>query len=274
MNVAPFLIRPTVFLDTNALHLMNTYLSNAQTYELPPYTRQSKDYDKVKAELETHLPQKIVEHLMNGCKTLAYLEQETAQGDADGTVFYTSRVCELEILRGVLEGRAHFRMASEGIPYRMRQGLKVLSQLVSRYLTEQDYSAAVTQLNQMFDELERWVGITINYAERENRLPVILELARLLQENVFLDVFDCWMYGCALVVQADRIITFDNDFKRVINKIHNPPRNEPQWLRLQQSILSRLREVFSVDDDSELALPQSQALTQKRTPGLWGEVCA
>lgn len=261
------LIRPTVFLDTNALHNMSTYLQNAKRYGLPPYTEKPMEYEQVKAELRKYLPRGITDSLMNGCKVVAYLESQTLDGDLNGVVVYASHFSKLEVIYGVLEGQAHAQMALAGIPYRMRQRQKDMSKLVSMYLGREDYERVVSELDEVLQEVVNKAGVRINFVEDENNYPIIVALAGLLQSNVFLDVIDCWMYGCALAVQADYILTFDEYFAKVVNYIHNPL-GDSDWLQIQEAVRDELTRLFPVPTEVHISFPEVRK-PPKQTPRPW-----
>lgn len=265
------LTRPAVFLDTNVLHLMNSYLRHAKTHGLPPYSETPMDYSEVRAVLRGHLPEGIANSIIKGCKVLAYIEK-ISESEITAAEVYTSRMCKLEVLCGVLDGQAHAQMAQTGgIPYRMRQRGKNLSELVSWYLKREDYEVLASELDCMFLELEGKLGIRVVFVEDEkDSLPAIMAFAELLQRNVFLDVIDCWMYGCAIAVQADLILTFDDYFKKVLNFIHNPQGEEREsWLGLQGAVLNELATRLSgVSTAMPLSLPKAIELPQQ-TPRPW-----
>lgn len=269
MSDAASLIRPTVFLDTNALHYMSTYLLNARRHELPPYAGGPMDYDDVEAVLKEHLPKRIVECLMNGCKTLAYLES-LSENESEAAEVYTSRLSKLEVLYGVLDGQAHAQMArAGGIPYRMRQRDSNLSELVSMYLETEDYETLAAELDNMFFELQCRTGIRISFAEQDKDIPTIIEFAELLQRHVFLDVVDCWMYGCAITVQADQILTYDRYFRKVVTCICDPKgRGGENWLRLQQAIRGELVRLSGVSTAIQLSLPKVPGIP-RQVPRPW-----
>ncbi|AEG16009.1 hypothetical protein Desku_2481 [Desulfofundulus kuznetsovii DSM 6115] len=267
MSDAASLIRPTIFLDTNALQYMSSYLRKAKEYKLPPFAETPMIYDEVENVLKQHLPQGIVNYLMNGCKTIAFLEKEVDDADNDGLLVNTSRISKLEMLHGILDGRAHARMALVDIPYRMRIRLKDLSELISMYLDRDDYQQLYGELDDLFNNIRYKVGLPINFVEEEDNILLIATFAEILQSTIFMDVFDCWNYSCAIVSQAEYIITFDRYFRRVINNIHNPINDD--WKQVQNVILRELERAFPVATGVTLALPMVRTSLPKETPRPW-----
>ncbi len=245
--------RPTILLDTNALHYMNSYLRWAEKKNLPPF-HSAVTFKQVRDTLRRYMPGSIVKMLLQGVKTLAFLEQQVDQHDP---VIYTSRFAKAEVIYGVLEGQAHARMAREGLPYRMRQRSGVLSELVSMYLESRDYQQVIEEWDNFLNRLENEGGIAVLYVEDDEVFSRIAEVAEFLQSRIFMDVIDGWMYACALVMQAERIITFDGYFKRVINRLHNP-QGESDWQQLQSDLQNMLKERFPGDP----TLPNVEDLPQ------------
>ena len=259
--------RPTVFLDTDALQSMSSYLRYAKELGLPPYAA-GPGYSDVLGRLRSRLPEGIASLVMRGCRTLAFLQQQT-DDEGNGAAIFASRLSRAELLFGILDGQAHARLAREGLSYRMRQRVRDLSELVLRYLEREDYERLLQELDGLFSILEDRDGIRIEFAE-ENVVDFasIATFSEFLQSNVFLDVLDCWIYGCAIAVQADLIITFDAYFRQIINRIHNP-QGESGWQQVQNRIREELKRLFPVETPITLSLPMVQDLPRE-VPRSWG----
>ncbi len=258
--------RPTIFLDTNALHYMSSYLRLAKRKRLPPFEG-GKNYEQVRASLRRSMPQSIADMLLRGAETLAFLQHQVNEADA---VIYTSRFAKAEVVYGVLEGQAHARMAREGLPYRMRQRVGVLSELVSMYLRGRHYKQVIEEWDRFLTELYTQGSIQIEYAEDNTDFYQIAEMSEFVQSRVFIDVIDSWMYACALVMQAEIVVTFDGYFKRVINRLHDPPEEEKKWKILQKDLLSKLKHLLLEESESTgpLILPLVRKL-DKDLPKPW-----
>lgn len=205
---------------------------------------------------------------MNGCRTLAFLQQRASE-EGNGAAIFTSRLSRAELLHGILDGQAHARLAREGLSYRMRQHIRTLSELVSMYLPREDYEKLIQELDELFTTLEHRGGIPIELAEDVVDFSSIATFSEFLQSNVFLDVLDCWMYGCAIAVQADQIVTFDAYFRQVIDRIHNP-QGEADWQQVHDRIREKLKRLFPVETPPiTLSLPRGQDLPRE-VPKFWG----
>lgn len=259
--------RPAVFLDTNALQYINSYLRNAQCYELAPFSNAEMTYDDIRTELCKHMPKAIAGLLMNGCKTAAFLQERAGVEDDSGIVVYTSRLSKAEMMFGILDGQAHARLAQEGISYRMRQRLRDLSELVSMRLQRKDFESLSREVDDLLEMLIVHTGVSIDFAEDDGEIAVIARLSELMQSSVFLEVLDCWMYGCALAMQAERLITFDRYFSHVANFINNPQGDE-DWQQVHDQICDELKSLFPVPTAVPLSLPAVQGLPN-HAPGPW-----
>lgn len=226
--------RPTIFLDTNALHYMSSYLQWAEKKSLPPF-QDGITFEQAREALRKHMPKDIAAMLLQGAKTLAFLQQQAVQYEA---VIYTSRFAKAEVIYGILEGRAYAHMARKGLPFRMRQ--RARSELVSMYLEPQDYQQVIEEWDNFLNLLDK-EDIIILYVEDREDFSRIAEMAEFLQSRFFMDVADSWMYACALVMQAERIITFDGYFRHVINMLHNP-QDDRDWQQLQKDLQEMLKE--------------------------------
>jgi len=245
--------RPTIFLDTNALHYMNTYLQWAKNKKLPPF-QEGIDFEQARDVLRDHMPNGIANMLLQGAKALSFLQEQVSQHEA---AIYTSQFAKAEVIFGVLEGQAHARMAHGGFPYRMRQRAGILSELVSMYLELKDYQQVIREWDDFLNSLKEKENITILYVEGKEDFSQIAKLAEFLQSRIFMDVVDSWMYACALTTQSERVITQDKYFRQVINKLHNPQK-DVGWQQLHNELKDLLKTMLP----GEPTLPNVEKLPQ------------
>jgi hypothetical protein len=222
--------RPTLFVETNALHHLRFYLDFARPRKLWPYGPQVA-WTVIKAGLKsTERTKNRLDGLHKGYASLHFLKLRTQ----DDCQVFISRISLAEITHGLVEGRAHFRMAESGMPYRMRQHGSELNQLVRACVTRSDFQQIRLSVNELRPDLDSLLGTTVTISERGRDVQPLLQV---ILENVYLDVIDGWLYAEALVEQADQILTFDGDFSRTINLIHNPSGdNQGLWGKVQASL--------------------------------------
>jgi hypothetical protein len=257
-------ILPTLFLDTNALVYLWSYITKARELQLPPFIQEPMEYENISSTLKSILPDSIAGFYIKGCQTLAYIQRQTERSD-DGNIgiqIFTSRLSKVEMLNGALDGKAHILMAQQGIPYRMRQRSSNLSDLISMRLQRADVDEVVKNLNDIFVLLSENDNVNIDFVEDNHQADNIAHLAEFLSSHFYLDVIDIWMYSCALTVQADQIICFDDYFHRVINNLNN---GTDKWVGLRKEISKYVKQLFGWN---KVIFPKSSTIP-KFVPQQW-----
>jgi hypothetical protein len=257
-------IMPTVFLDTNALVFLWSYITKARELSLPPYTSDPVEYENISSRLKEILPDSITGFYMKGCQSLAYIQERIARKE-DGEIgahIYTSRLSKVELLNGALDGKAHILMAQQGIPYRMRQRSSNLSDLISMRLQQADVSEVVSNMNDVFTLLYEQDDVVIEFVEDKYQADNIARLAEFLSSHFYLDVIDIWMYSCALTIQADQVLCFDDYFSRVINGMNN---GANKWVDLRKEIGIYIKQMYGWN---KVVFPRSSNIP-KVVPHSW-----
>jgi hypothetical protein len=241
---------PSLFLDTNAIHNVTSYLIQARKLKLPPY-HPEPDIESVKGKLRKKVPKNMADLLVQGLRILVHLQ---SQSENLGAQIFTSRLAFSEMWYGRLDGQAHIRMSLEGIPYRQRQRQGDFSELVMAYLTQKDYDLVEKELDSLLQGLKKEFGLTILFVE-DNGSPDFREISLLaleIQKRTFLDVIDCTLYACSLAVRATEFITSDGHLFTVINQIKKPGdiqdlNERVLWENVQRDILAKLK-ILHLDD--------------------------
>ena len=108
------------------------------------------------------------------------------------------------------------------------------------YLESEDYEKVMREWDNFLNLLEEKGRIVISYAEDESIIfHQIFVLAEFILSRIFIDVMDSWMYACALVMNAEMLITFDDYFRGLVDKLHNP-QCKHNWLKLQNELKAEL----------------------------------
>lgn len=257
-------ILPTIFLDTNALVYLWSYISKARELTLPPYNPGPMEFESISQTLKSNLPDSIAGYYIKGCQSLAYIQkrtERTEEGDIN-VQFFTSRLSKVEMLNGALDGKAHILMAQQGIPYRMRQRSSNLSDLISMRLQRPDIDEVVKNLNDIFVLLAMNNNVNIYFVEDNQQANSIPLLAEFLSSHFYLDVIDIWMYSCALTIQAEQIICFDDYFHRVINNLNN---GTGKWIELRKEISNYVKQL---NGWSKVIFPKTLSIP-KDVPQQW-----
>jgi len=258
---------PTIFLDSNALHNILSYLIQARQRDLFPYNKPA-DLETIRQNLRKDLPQSMANLLIAGLKLLAYLQYQSEQEQAQ---VFTSRFSIAEMWYGRLEGQAHYRMALSGIPFRHRQRQSDKSALAMSKLTQGDFLQVAKELDNITQSLSDEFGINVQLIEDNNdpNPRDVAQLALELQRRTFLDVIDCYLFAGALSVLATEFVTSDAHLQHVINKLKNPTNIQDQdekqlWEIAQRDILIELQKLLlnsNLDNNDLVIARKSQSLT-------------
>lgn len=256
---------PSIFLDANSIHNVASYLIQADRLHLPPFQPRAS-LEVVRGELRNHLPHNLADNLINGLRTLSYLQNQVEQNDAR---IFTSRLAIAELWYGRLDGQAHIRMSLEGIPYRQRQRQSDISALVLARLTQTDYETVSNEFSNLIQVWYSSYGIEVNFVE-DNGAPNprdVSILALEIQKITFLDVIDCVLLSGSLSILANEFITSDNHLFYVINNLKRlanitDPDERVLWLSAQQAIVDALKrlhlsETITAEDICEPRRPNS-----------------
>ncbi|MFQ5801430.1 MAG: hypothetical protein ACE5JQ_00870 [Candidatus Methylomirabilales bacterium] len=245
-----------VIAETNSVHYAWGYLRYAQEHELAPFGGQA-NWQEIKALLPAQLSQGYRDNLRRGYRTLGFLQQLF---DDEATIL-VSPFTQLELLHGLLEGRAHQRLAEARTPYRMRQRLGDLTRLVNFHLRNSDAEEVLGDIDNMMQVFREVIGNTVEVARKERDLREILAICRVIQSMVFMDPMDCLIYGNSLIVEAETIVSNDVSLREIVNKIEAPATESnselrPLWETVQRRLRGALAEIIAVPVE-EIVLPQA-----------------
>lgn len=254
MNSLP--ISETIFVDTNAFTFAGTYLSVAQRFSLPPFGPECDDRTLFTA-LRAQMPKGQAQYLTKGARTLSFLKKKA---DMDASIF-VSVMSVFEAINSAVESHLNAELASIGLGPRGRQRLNDRSDLVKHFLGAEDLQRVTEVAAATIDKVREHIGFEIKVFERTERdqvaiLPVVLEP---LLSHTRLDVQDAWIAAAALVSLSDSLVTFDGDFKEIVNRIHNPS-GEAEWLIVRDAVMAALGTVNPISHESvTVTVPQGIA---------------
>lgn len=254
-------IKPGLFVDTNALHYIRTYLDVASRYSLVPYGSQ-RLWPEVDDLLKAHgLLENQRENLRKGFVALALLQQRAQEEDQ----IFVSRLSLAEIVHGLVEGKAHIKMAEAGMPYRMRQRASELSRLVRSWMSATDYEQIRESTEALLPELEHLLGVGISRAGEDRTTREVLALLGVILGHVYLDVIDGWLYAEALIEQTSFILTFDSYFRETINLIYDQrgvsgDEEQALWVHVRESLQQAVAPILLVSPEEESQITTPEAL--------------
>lgn len=252
-------IRPAIFLDTNALHFLRTYLDLAKKHGFRPYgsiEEWSAISDQLKAA-SLLLNQR--DSIKNGFDTFCFLQKKAGEDDR----IIVSRLALAEITHGLVEGQAHFRMAEAGMPFRMRQSWSDLKRMLAAWMSSSGFEQVRMATEGLIPELENILNIQIWRAGGDSSDREVLTLLESVLKWVYFDVIDAWLYAESLFEQVHLFLTFDRAFRDTINWIHNPgsaPHNDENdlWKQARSAIQSATASVLllSTGEENRVIIPQ------------------
>ncbi len=247
--------RQTVLVDTNAVHFLMVYLSYARCHGLAPFGSQ-REWDDIRASLPTTMPDSRKSHYQKGYRTLGYLQKLS---DEDSRILI-SPFTKLELLHGLIEGRVHLRLSEGGMPYRMRQKLLEVNELVNYNLHIEDCDSIQNELTSFKDALSDCINGKIDMANVQGHLKEIISLCQVIQSVIFIEPLDCLIYSNSLIVEADLVVSYDKFLKTTISRIAEPETEnnielKSLWQEAQSKIRKALAGIISVPEE-EIILPK------------------
>lgn len=205
--------RSVLFLDTNALHFCRLFLDTAKRNGLSDSGMSPEDVDRELTRLSAGR-YRTAEDLIKGRKIVAYLR---AASENDAQVEYAPLTC-LEMMSGLLRGRAIQAAAQDQIPHRM-WGHFSEREVLNR-LSDEAY-IAVERVTDGIDDQFQDAGVNLIETD-PGSLPDVWRLARVVMRTVFFEPADCLVYTSAVLAQADNLVTADGYLRETASGIANP----------------------------------------------------
>lgn len=232
------------FLDTNTLHYMGIYLAHSNKYEYPNiYEDKRSDLERrLKANKEReNSNDAYIKSVRQGFGVIDFLRAGNIR------VEY-SPISELELVSGRIKGAAILAAAQESIPDRMWSQFREPEVRERMSIKEtQQVSARVN----VFLETLKGLEISIGYSDLQKDRDV-LRLAKEIVSLVYMAGMDSIIYAWAIFSRADYLITFDESFKEVVDKVHKAA--DDRYRHIASKLKRCVREVTLVDEE-EIVLP-------------------
>jgi hypothetical protein len=239
-------------LDTNNLHFCRLYIDFAEKEGLAPFS--TGDFSAAAAQLKARFLGRTLNSYTKGSKLVEYLRKRCA---ADSAQVEYCPVTGLEVICGLLRGKAILDAAQEGITHRMWgkiEEAEILDRLTPAIYN--DVQQHVTDVEGQFQK----AGIDLRETD-PGRLRETWGLARALLGLIYLDVDDAIVYASALLAEADEFLTADSYLKTLANNIQNAGGlTEPDktyFLTVQGAIANLLAKMIGVSV-AEVTLPKAK----------------
>lgn len=245
--------RPVVVLDTNAVHYAKLALTFSTKNGVDIATT---DWPAFKKHLESaKLRHKAVRNYKNGYWVIHYVRKLTTES----AEVYFSPITGLELLCGSLRGEAIKRAASGGVPNRWYTRME--EEEVRQELEPDGYAQIAADqgdIEQQFGD----AGIAMIQHEPNRE---VWEIARVVLENIFIDVQDCLVYASAVCLQATEVLTWDSYLGHIIEWTHNPGSAASELAErfgtLNKSLMDRYSQLMGWSAD-RVMLPRRQRIDE------------
>ena len=239
-------MRKVAFLDTNILHFIHLYLTEAKKRDLFPM---NGDITKAQQHLSEMSDRRQRESLEKGLYVVDNLSME------DCSVQY-SLASEIELMVGRARGKALVNAASEGIPDRMWNHFR--DQEIHERLNEKDLLDIRSDIGNMGEMLDE-AGIDAT-ASDGGRTKDVLDLAKHIVGLVYMGVVDSVIYANALVARADHLISNDGYFLKTINRINT---GDHRFHSVKNALEAHVAKL-SLGDAQTITLPDAPKWTRQR----------
>lgn len=240
---------PIIFLDTNAVHYATLALSFGSLHGFDVVADSS-------ANMKVALQGKGItasDRYLDGARIVRYLNKRFLDSSAE---FYYCPLTTLELLCGGLRGEAVKQAANIGVPHRWFSRME--EKEVRTCLEPNGYTQVQTHhanVSSLFDA----IGIQLN--EQPVDGPV-WALAKTLLENVFVDVQDCLVLACAIIAQANELITADSYLHGTVCWTNNPGAAPPElvarFTSVKSAVVSACAAILGWDDPSTVIIPMQK----------------
>lgn len=218
--------RSVVLLDTNAVHYATLALTFSNQNGVDLFAIDCPAFEK--RLVSAKLGRRAAHDYRNGYWAIHYVQQ-LSSGSAD---VYFSPITGLELLCGSLRGEAIKRAAAGGVPNRWYT--RIEEEEVRQQLEPDGYGQIATDHRGIEEQFDR-AGIAIIQHQPDRE---VWEIARVILENVFIDVQDCLVYASAICLQASEVVTWDGYLGDIIEWTRNPG-SGPSGLRVRFSTLKK-----------------------------------
>lgn len=243
----------SVCVDTNAIHFMSLYLSVARDECLYPFGASGKDSVAKVSEKFSKLKYRrpSVNSLMRGLEVIYSILE-------GGFSVVYSDISMLELIHGRGRGKIYEDMIRQELPDRM----------LSRFVREEDVESELSldelqcikrRSEAIIPELED-AGIAISNVRRSTE---VWQLALGISGAVYMGIEDSLVYAGALTMTVEHLITFDQYFRKIVNRIHQP--EDDRYVQVSRVIRSLLANTLLLDDrrpeNSDSILPSAPIIS-------------
>ena len=237
-------LEPVAILDTNSLHYIGVYFAHSRKHEYPGIHEVKKTKLKHRLEIEKtkeNYNKKYIETIRKGSGVIDFLCSKNVR------VEYSS-ISELELILGRVRGAALITAAHEGIPDRMWSQFRETE--VRERMNVEKIQKIRERIEEIYETLEK-LEITIGHND-SSQARSVLDIAKEIVSLVYMAGMDSIVYAEALLSRADYLITFDEEFEKIVNSVQNPDGDHDKHLA---SNLKRCVHKITLVNEEKIKLP-------------------
>lgn len=229
----------SVFLDSNAIAALSLFFSTCKKVMTP--SSSITTWNQLKDILERNNFSCSLANgqaLTRGISALKKLH-ELQESCSDNMEIYISIFGDVEFRDVLLNQRFNQYLCESGFPYR------ILQKRPLRHQVKFDYHITVEQVCTDFYQSMEEEGFSISKCEDDYDFEEICSILNLLSHHIFMDAMDAYFYCAAIRVMANKIITYDEEFYSISNKM----RTDKVWREQRDSFARDLVANFTIFQD-------------------------
>ncbi len=239
-------VAPVIYLDTCAVLAVRSYLDEAKQRKWWPY---SEAQQPTAPPRSAQMVPGYEEQLRKGYAVMAYLLKRST----DECVVVVSWVVRTEAIRVLTLGGVYRSMAScFALPTpklrRIEEG-----NMVRGWMTQEEVGRLPKCLDDCLDDIKTHTQVDLRQqSQRDRRQDEALGCVEIVLSHRFMDLGDAWLLAEALTEQAEEVITFDTDFRLVLERLRQPasaPDDERAlYRRMKEEVQTKLGEMLGRGD--------------------------
>ena len=235
--------RPFVILiDTNVMAALSLYVESSNIVgrclgiSVDDLKNEFKNIKDIKSDYLNF------EEIKKGYKVYDYLREKIKSFDGNINIWF-SLLSEIELLNVFLDRAFDHELTRKGIPYRIRRKKPFRTQI------DFDYEEKIAKYWRDIKEKLGKEGIEFYNPEKEiEAVQDIIKIAKIVTQYVALESVDLYLYASGIDLRADEIYTYDEEFRKIINKI----RPDREWKNIYENIQQELKKIIpSIQEECE-----------------------
>ena len=222
-----------ILIDTNAMTALSLYVQSCTTVKVALGTTVEElktKFRKIKNTKDTQLYFEGRGGIKEGYKFFNYLESKIEE--FNNVQIWFSLLSEIELLGVFLDRTFDIELTRKVIPYRIRRKKPFRTQIDFNY--EEKVAGYWEDIKGKLAKYD----IEFNNPEKESdAIQDIIKIANIVTRYLALEPVDLYLYASGIYLRADEIYTRDEEFRAIINYLHN----NIDWRNIYNDIQQDLR---------------------------------